>query len=231
MTCIGEPISWLRLEQYQLGQLPQIERAGIAEHLLACGACRACLDSIKADASELPPLWGRAESAQRSGVRDSPARTSNVVPLRRKLVAFAALAAAACLAAVIVSQLPVITHVKGGGTVALTLSREDGAEITKDGVFRDGDAFKAFATCAPQSKWYFDLVVYDASGASFPVATPGELACGNLAPIQGAFHFTGHDEETVCLVWSERAPDRAVLRKGLESLGPNRDCKTLKPAR
>lgn len=214
MTCIGEPISWLRLEQYQLGQLPQSDRAGIAEHLVACGACRACLDAIKAD------------------VRDLPALPPNVIAFRRKILPIVALASAACLAAVIAAGLSgPTTHVKGGGTVAFTLTRSDGAEVTKDGIFRDGDAFKAFATCAPQSKWYFDLVVYDAGGASFPVSAPGELACGNLAPIQGAFHFTGHDDETVCLVWGERAPDRGALRKGLEALGPNRDCKTLKPAR
>jgi hypothetical protein len=232
MTCIGEPISWLRLEQYQLGQLAQTERAGIAEHLVACGACRECLESIKADVKDLTPLrWERAESAQRSGVRDSPVRAPNVIPLRRKIAGIAAVALAACLTVVVAVRLTGDTNrVKGGGTVAFTLAREDGTPIVSEGIFRDGDAFKAFATCAPQSKWYFDVVVYDVSGASFPVAAPSEVACGNLAPLPGAFRFTGHDDETVCLVWDDHAPDRAALRKGVEALGAHHDCKTLKPA-
>ena len=44
--CIGEPVSWLRLERLHLGEISGPERARIEEHLAACRACAACLASI-----------------------------------------------------------------------------------------------------------------------------------------------------------------------------------------
>ena len=51
MTCISEPISWLRLERHALAP-----DAAVTEHVAACAACRACLDEIERDVVALPPL-------------------------------------------------------------------------------------------------------------------------------------------------------------------------------
>ncbi|MGH7293845.1 MAG: zf-HC2 domain-containing protein, partial [Polyangiaceae bacterium] len=58
--CTAEPISWLRLERYHLGELRGAERQAIADHLAACEACAACLARIEQDDAValpvLPPL-------------------------------------------------------------------------------------------------------------------------------------------------------------------------------
>ena len=55
--CIDQPVSWLRLELYQLSEVDDAERASIATHLASCPACAACLASVERDeASTLPPL-------------------------------------------------------------------------------------------------------------------------------------------------------------------------------
>jgi anti-sigma factor RsiW len=43
-TCIGEPVSWLRLEQLALGELPAPAADAVHAHLGACAVCAACLD-------------------------------------------------------------------------------------------------------------------------------------------------------------------------------------------
>ncbi|MBM4321484.1 MAG: hypothetical protein FJ125_16460, partial [Deltaproteobacteria bacterium] len=55
-VCNGQPLSWLRLERYHLGELDAGERRDIGEHLALCPACRACLERITGDRRELPPL-------------------------------------------------------------------------------------------------------------------------------------------------------------------------------
>ena len=50
MACIGEPISWLRLERYALSATD----AGVREHVASCEACRHCLDEIQRDVGQGP---------------------------------------------------------------------------------------------------------------------------------------------------------------------------------
>jgi len=51
-ACIGEPISWPRLERYALDG----HDAAIAQHLSACKVCAGCLEDIRRDVVALPPL-------------------------------------------------------------------------------------------------------------------------------------------------------------------------------
>ena len=60
LACIGEPISWLRLETFAAGR----DDAAIREHVAACPACKHCLDELRTDIVALPPL----------GVPAAPAR-------------------------------------------------------------------------------------------------------------------------------------------------------------
>ena len=207
--CVDEPVSWLRLEQYQLGEVDREERASIAAHLASCQACAACLAGIERDdAIELAPLPTSHEA---------PARR---LRSRERLWAVGAGAMALAAAAILgvgrawrhgsAVDPGGAARVKGDA-VAFSLVRDDDERIDDvRGVFRDGDRFKAIVTCPPKATATFDLVVYDASGASFPLRR-ALVACGNGVPLPGAFRLSGSAEETVCLVWGwERDALRAA---------------------
>ena len=187
--CKSEPVSWLRLERYHLGEGDAAERAAVEGHLATCEVCAACLASIASDdAVALPPLPAVAraeEAAGRDGPRGPRARGGDasgggdgVEPGRSPTV-------------------PGTAGVKGG-ELAFTLVRDDDERIAgPGGVYRDGDRFKAVVTCPPGLAATFDLVVFDDGGASYPLG-PGEwLACGNDVPLAGALRLTGAGEETV----------------------------------
>ena len=239
--CIGEPLSWLLLERYHLGELPDAERVRAARHLSACAACASCFARIEADEPRvLPPL--EVLSVRRRGGRSRS----------RSLVAAAAAAAAAiCVAAMAVlvvgragrhepsSREGDRTETVGvkGDTMAFTLVRDDGERIVDTrAVFHDGDRFKALVTCPPDLEATFDLVVFDASGASFPLQPQVGFACGNDAPLPGAFRLTETSEKTVCVLWNEGGPvNRALVSRDPASLekaarGAHAMCKHLRAA-
>jgi hypothetical protein len=210
--CIDQPVSWLRLERYQLGEVDREERASIATHLAACQACAECLADIERDSAvDLAPLpMARKAPARRLGSRE-----------RLWAVGAGAVALAAALFLALGGGWRHGSAVDPGGVarvkgdaVAFSLVRDDDERI--DGVrgaFRDGDRFKAIVTCPPSMSGTFDVVVYDASGASFPLPR-ALVACGNGAPLPGAFRLTGSAEETVCLAWGV---ERDALRAGVPS--------------
>ena len=229
LRCIGEPLSWLRLERYHLGELGDGDRAEATEHLARCRACAACLARIEVDeARVLPPLeMGQATARARRA---------------RHIVAAAAGAVSVAAAVLLVmghtwrsgevrreAELAAGGRVKGGG-VAFALVRDDGAWIAGTaGAFHAGERFKAVVTCPPETHPTFDLVVFDASGASFPLEPARELSCGNDVPLPGAFRLTGHAEERVCVVWSDEGDvNRALVSGGGEgALGTHALCKAL----
>jgi len=116
--------------------------------------------------------------------------------------------------------------------MAFTLVRDDGERIVEArGVFPDGGRFKALVTCPPEMRATFDLVVFDAAGASFPLKPMAGLPCGNDVPMPGAFRLTGSSEETVCIVWSEQGEvDRILVSQGENALGAHAMCKHLASA-
>src|SRR5262245_49716705 len=131
MMCIGEPISWPRLERYAASG----GDAAIRDHVAACAACRQCLDEIERDVVALPPL---------------------VVAARRKwwklrLPIAGALAAAALVLVLLRPREPAqdgIARVKGLGIVEIDVVRERGG-VTRDDVrtYAPGDRFKVIVTC------------------------------------------------------------------------------------
>jgi hypothetical protein len=226
--CIGEPVSWLRLEQWRLGELVEPERARVSEHLESCAACAACAARIDADAGlDLP--------ARPPAPRRRPRRL-------RFMASAGALAAAAALLLVVgrswhdrsatTAEQTEVAQTKGDG-MAFVLVRDDGTRMTDPrGAFRSGDRFKALVTCPPAMHTTFDLVVFDQGGASFPLIAARDLACGNEVPLPGAFRLTASgDHETVCVVWGDAGDvDRTALSRS-GSAGPHSMCKDLRPSR
>jgi hypothetical protein len=239
--CVGEPVSWLRIERYHLGEIQGVERQGIADHLASCEACALCLARVgRDDGVSLPPL----SSARTTREPKRPRARSPF--LARRAAAVGSLSLAAALVLMLRrGHLEELSHSTGkmnpaesrakGEAFAFTLVREDGERITgESGVYRATDRFKALVTCAPSAtgaNLAFDVVVYDPSGASFPLAPSPAFACGNGVPLPGAFRFTGDAEETVCLLWSDGGTvDRAKLVGKDAVSGGQAMCKRLRPA-
>lgn len=184
MTCIGEPISWLRLERHAAAPDP-----AVADHVAACEACRACLTAITGDAVALPPLATIAD----------PRRARRwwwlVVPTL----------AAAAIAVVIVRPSEVarqeVAWVKGVGEVVLGTVRERAGVVRQDARgFLPGDRWKVVVTCPPAARAVVDVAVIEDGRpqADHPLA-PAELACGNRVVVPGAFELTGTRPHRVCI--------------------------------
>ncbi len=214
MTCIDQPISWLRLELYALAELDDGTTAVVRRHLDDCAACRAALASLAGDAMSLPPL---------------PAPRARVVamaptPWWRRWTLGAGLGAALAAAALVLwLRLPDgagppgrSTRIKGAGVVSLTLVRERAGVIAFDpDDVTDRDRWKAQLTCAVGGTVWADVVVYQPSGASFPLA-PQAMTCGNQVAVPGAFRITDGGA-TICVALGARPPDRARLARGPRS--------------
>lgn len=213
-ACVGEPISWLRLEMFALGATDR----EIAEHLAACTACARCLDEIRGSTIELPPLFV------------PEARN------RRRWFAPAAVFAAAAAALAVLAVVPRdpdrdrdradVARVKGVGDVLLGTVRERSGTVRDDVLsYAAGDRWKVVVTCPPAAHAWIDVAVVDAHGVDYPMA-PAQVACGNRVVVPGAFTITGSDTNQVCVrVDAGVAPMRALPRPG----DPNVACVTIHP--
>ena len=220
MTCTAQPLSWLKLEQYQLGELSADEQRRVEAHLNECEVCRASLDSIRRDETELKPLPD----------------VTRKVPWLRWATAGTALAAAAALLLVFfvadwkqaVPDIPpgkIIT--KGGDEISISLVRERQGKILHDPEsFAPGDRFKVQVTCPPAEEMFWNVVVFQDDGSSFPYIPEESLRCGNRVPLPGAFSITGKSAAVVCLVVSTQPLDRASL--SLEKLPEDTVCTILR---
>jgi len=229
LHCSGEPVSWLRLERYHLGELPEQERVELTAHLKGCEACRASLEAIEGDDRALPPL-PTTESAPREswlgnlfGPRWAPVLA----------------AAAAVLLAVVLApelergDLPPSRITLKGGDLAISLVRErDGVVVEDPEAYRPGDRLQVRLTCPEKrepTRW--DVVVFQAGETLFPLADPQPLRCGNKVMLPGAFRLTGGAPAAVCLIVGEELPARAELGgSGLAGLPRNAVCALLAPA-
>jgi hypothetical protein len=221
-ACTAQPISWLKLERYRLGELSAEESRRIEAHLNECQACRASLESIRADETALKPL------------PEAPPRA----PGLRWVTAGAALAAAAALLVVLLvvdwhRAMPGVPPPKiafKGGELSISLVRErQGAVLHDPETFTSGDRFKVQVTCPPAEEISWDLAVFQDEEAWFPYVPEEPLRCGNRVPLPGAFSLTGDSPATVCLIASTQPPDRASLSPG--NLPPDTVCVVLDPVR
>jgi hypothetical protein len=212
LACIGEPISWLRLETFASGRADATTSASIREHVGACPACKHCLDEIHADVVALPPL----------ALPAAPARAPRA--WWKLLVPAFAVAAAAVLALVLFrtapDDVPVrenVVAIKGVGEVVLGTVRERSGVIRDDvRSFTEGDRWKLVVTCPPSAggvQLAVDVTVVEVGSPpdrpapiDRPLA-PAQIACGNRVVLPGAFSLTGPRANRVCVAIG---PDRAT---------------------
>lgn len=203
-----EPVSWLTLERYALGELSAEERAQVEARLAASEVDRACLEEILQDRSELS-LPGPAPANV-----SAPAQARAARRPRRWLYWGAGLSAAAAL-------LLVVRHaregapapydgVKGSEVSLRLISERQGAEPRS---FQQGERFKVEVSCPARLGPSLRLLVFQAGEVYEPLPPPAGFACGNLVPWPGAFALDGEAPAEVCLYWGEgTAPqERAEL--------------------
>jgi len=208
MRCIGEPVSWLRLEELAVG----VARAGVAEHVGACPACKQCFAEITADLVALPPLV-------------VPER-----PRRRQwwYVPAYALVGAAIVTFVMGRPLFIDGSAIKGGDLSISIVRDRAGTLREDVLtYAPGDRFKVVVTCPPRFAAWVDVGVVEdgAHTADFPLV-PATIACGNRVVLPGAFTLTGARPNRVCVrVASGAPPLRAVPQASDDDVA----CVTMRP--
>jgi len=222
-------VSWLELERFALGELDPERRRGIEAALAADPSLRARLASIEADSRPLPSLPGLADDlplpADSGEPLPDPDAGGEVVVLRRwrPLLGGAALLAAAAAALVVQlpntasAEFPAPSTTWKGGELSLRLDRARAGSVRAGATrFVDGDRIAVRLTCPPGARPW-DLAVYQAGEAFFPLDTADDITCGNLVALPGAFLPTGPDALIVCAAVGEAA-DRGALDEGLAAL-------------
>jgi hypothetical protein len=222
---VCEPISWLRLERYQLGELPPGERAAIAGHLATCDRCRACLDRIQSPGqADLPPLpatrvaagVGGGVGAAPPAARHRPARAWST---RWRLLGLATVGAAAALVLIVAGPRDAPRappghriHTKGGDVVLELVRERNGSAAYEPTSFAPLDRFKVLLTCPPPLRLFTDLAILQDDGIAFP-GEPSAISCGNRVALPSAFRITGPGPAAVCVaVDGARPPPRERLR-------------------
>ena len=232
--CTREPVSWLRLERYRLGELSGPERETVATHLETCPVCAACLAEANRPIA-MAPLTLPEPSSLLSRLRHGLiGQTPMGATLR---IAFA-------LAALVLLLLP------GGRSnqVARLASRTErgikGGEVTvalvreRNGIVEHGattfapeDRWKVLVTCPMQQVLFWDLAVVEGERVTFPLLPSAPIACGNHVPLPGAFRLAADHLVEVCLVLGDDPLDRLTLSaKDAKSLTSGATCTTLHPA-
>ncbi|HYU16380.1 MAG TPA: zf-HC2 domain-containing protein [Candidatus Acidoferrum sp.] len=196
-ACPGQPVSWLELERYALGELDGAAAADVAGHLAGCAACREAFGTIEADRDRvLPPLPDLVLAAARRR-RHS----------RRALVAGGTLLAAAAALMLYwrdreANQLT--AGIKGGDELTLSLVRERQGDIAHDPTgFRPGDRFQVVVTCAHTGAVTVELSVRQGAATDRPLP-PASIRCGNRVSFPGAFRITGTEPVSICIAAAGR---------------------------
>jgi hypothetical protein len=238
----AEPISWLLLERYALGELGPEERADVEARLAASEVDRACLAEIRADNSELPALPSSVTAPAR--LRAVPAASAKAAPgpvarpSRARHVRWIAATGTLCAAAA--SLLVVVRTRPTGDELATPTPQTQAPALPDDGIkgaevslrlisdrqgtdpkmFTSGERFKLELSCPPRLGAALRLFVFQGEQVFEPLPLTAPLACGNLVPWPGAFALDGSDAADVCVSWG--APPDPVTR--LADLGTEVSC-------
>jgi hypothetical protein len=207
MSC-AEPVSWLRLERRELGELGGEELAAVEGHLAGCPACAEVASGLRGWQGKVPAL---------------PA-----VRVRRRWPwLFLAAPAAAALALVLWPRPPVGLK---GSDVAMTLVRERAGDIDLDPrTFAPTDRFKVLVTCPTPNVLPWEVVVYQQGQASHPFDGRPAVPCANRVPLPGAIRLFGSAPVTVCLLWGDGLDRRRTQPEGQATADPQARCERLTP--
>jgi hypothetical protein len=233
-NCIGEPVSFLRLERYHLHELADPELREIERHLEQCDACRECLREVERPLA-LTDLPARPRKASWRADLTLP------IPAWLRAARWPALAVAGAAVALMVIwrgspsvDYPNERMFVKGGEFAIELVREHAGVVANDPrVFTSDDRFKVLVTCPPSTSHHVDVVVFQGNDVDFPLKAERFASCGNRIPLPGAFYITGSTEATVCLVANaSRAVNRDELRaRGPRALPELSVCERIRPVR
>jgi len=226
--CIGEPVSWLRLERYWLRELATPEASAVEDHLAACPACAA----FAAEAA-MPLTFSLPDSVTRPPGGRPRGRASDRSWLRgwRAGLSVAGGVAAALTIALLVEtrvapgprsrlgegELDSGETLRGskGGDLAIELVRERGGAIEHGArTFRPGDRWKVLVTCPAERVLFWDLAVREAGRSTFPLSPSAPIACGNRVALPGAFALTGAESKRLCVVLGGDPVDHGHLGSG-----------------
>ncbi|MBN2529940.1 MAG: zf-HC2 domain-containing protein [Deltaproteobacteria bacterium] len=229
-NCTGAPLSWLVMEQYHLGELPQTDRERVRRHLEFCPGCAQCMDSIENSSVQLKPL------------PDIPVGIKAGIAREWKwLVSVGALTATSVLLFVLVGPfttqtitVPPASMGYKGGDLAIGLTRyRHGAASENPLRYVNGDAFGVRVTCPPIGNMQWDVIVFQGSDVFFPYDNRQPLHCGNTVSLDGEFELSGNSDTTICIT-VEKSIDREQLRddakdEGIGALPDSTVCTTVRP--
>lgn len=236
LACRSRPISYLRLERYLQGDVDASERRRVADHLRECACCRTCFEDMQSEVIELPPL--RVDPAR--PVAPLPVLPLSAANVRPRLGPWSQLTAALALAAAVLLWLrapntdsalpPARVAIKGGGELALELVREHAGSLAVDpSRFAPEDRFQARVSCPP-GKVYWELVVFQAGQAFFPLSPAAPLQCANAVTLPMAFALDGTEPADVCVVIDPNLqPARSQLSTPLTLPARSAACTTVSP--
>ncbi|MBN2715834.1 MAG: zf-HC2 domain-containing protein [Deltaproteobacteria bacterium] len=233
-NCTSAPLSWLVMEQYHLGELPQSERERVRRHLQSCPGCAKCMDSIENSSIRLKPL------------PEIPTGFWATLTGKWKWqLSVAAMAAASVLLILLVwpfsqpqsttavpqASLPPALMAYKGGDLAIGLTRyRNGAVDDNPSRFVDHDAFGVRVTCPPIGEASWDVVVFQGADVYFPYDNQKPLNCGNRIALDGVFEITGQTPTTVCITVDAPVNRKSVTRNGISALPNSTVCTTVRPA-
>jgi hypothetical protein len=217
---IEQPLSWLTLERYVLGELDEEARLTVEARLAVSAEDRACLQTILQDESALPPLpvvlpARRREKARRTVL----VRVSAAVALAASLLLVVLLRPPD---APIPARRELRSGAKGGEISVRMLSDRRGEGPSS---FAPGERFKVLVTTPPWFEAPLSVVVFQGSARYTPLPAVEALPRGNLVPWPSAFTLSGEEAVQVCVTWS---PDAATARTP-EALGEDAVCAPLQP--
>ena len=224
MSELRHPISWLKLEQYHLGELSDTKAASVARHLSECDACRSCMDRIEAG-RVLKPLPDVAPSSFWERFR---------LPLE--------VAAAAAMLLLGVALHPMFARdgeeresgtvdIRGGESTLTVLRERNGSVVENPATYRDGDRFSLkLTTSATAVMW--DTVVISGDEIYFPMKAPLAPTFHNQFPFPGAFRLSDTEDVTLCAFPSKGQDERERIRaSGRTGLPESAICRTVSAQR
>ncbi len=205
MSTSPEPLSWLVLEQYVLGELDAKTRGVVEAHLGGSPEDRARLESILDDRPELTPLV----------VPRRPARR----PLRALVVLLPM--AAAALALLMMRPEPLSDHRlvydgTKGGEVSIVLVSDRAGEAPR--TFALGERFKVLLTCPGWFERPLRTFLFQGTETYEPLPALPTPGCGNHVPWPGAFSVDGAQPVSLCVTWATGTRPRNVAELGDEAV-------------